>query len=158
MNSGQDPLVKLPHLNLPSFEPNLQESNGRLLIFDSLRKKNLLLTPEEWVRQHWIHYLIRHLDYPAGLVSIEKGMKYNQLQKRTDLVVFDREGKAYLLIECKAPEISLNENVLRQAMTYHQKIQCPHLILSNGLKHLVFSWVEAEQKLVQSTDLPHKPK
>lgn len=157
MNLSDHPPFPFPKLSIPAFQPILDFKEDKWLIFDGLRKKYLVLTPEEWVRQHWIQFLIAGKSYPKGLFSIEKGLKYNQLQKRTDILIFDREGNPYLLIECKAPEINLNENVLRQAMTYHQKIQCPHLILSNGLKHLVFSWQESEQKLIQSKELPEKP-
>ena len=106
--------------------------DDKYFIFDSLRKKLLALTPEEWVRQHWINFLIDHQGYPKGLISLEKGLKYNQLQKRTDLVVFDREGHPYLLIECKAPEVELSQKVLQQALAYRSTLLTPYIILSNG--------------------------
>ena len=93
--------IQLPSLNLPPIQPILQEKEGKMLIFDSLRKKYLVLSPEEWVRQHWISFLITELKFPRGLVSLEKGLKYNQLQKRTDLVIWDKSMNPYLLIECK---------------------------------------------------------
>jgi len=87
----------------------LIKKEGKIWIVDSIRKKSLVLTPEEWVRQHWINFLINHLKYPRGFNCVGKGMKYNQLQKRTDLVTLDRAGKPYLLIECKAPEVRISQ-------------------------------------------------
>ena len=157
MSSTQDSKINLPALNLPHFEPNLRQAEGKLWIFDSLRKKFLVLTPEEWVRQHWINYLIIHHDFPGGLFSLEKGLKYNQLQKRTDLVVFDREAKPYLLVECKAPGITINENTLGQAMAYNRMLDCPNLVLSNGIKHFYMAYSSDEKKFIQRESLPKSP-
>jgi hypothetical protein len=158
MSSIQEPKITLPNLNLPPFDPLLREVEGKIWIFDSLRKKHLVLTPEEWVRQHWINYLIHHLSYPGGLFSLEKALKYNQLTKRTDLIVFDRDGRPYLLVECKAPGIAVSEKTLSQAMTYNAKLDCPNLILSNGLTHLFMTYSEAEGRFVQDQIPPKCPK
>ncbi|MDF2158444.1 type I restriction enzyme HsdR N-terminal domain-containing protein [Algoriphagus sp. CAU 1675] len=149
--------IQLPKLNLPDFEPRLSEKEGKFWVFDSLRKKDLVLTPEEWVRQHWANYLIHHLNYPKGLFSMEKGLKYNQLQKRTDLVVWDQEGMPYLLIECKAPNISINQKTLEQACLYHQKLKAKFLILSNGLKHVCLKWSHEENRFLQEKKFPLSP-
>ncbi|MFL5728166.1 MAG: type I restriction enzyme HsdR N-terminal domain-containing protein, partial [Cytophagaceae bacterium] len=82
-------------LNLPQFDVKIQESNGKTEIFDALRKKYIVLTPEEWVRQHFVNLLIQHYNYPKSLISLESGLKYNELQKRSDIVVYDREGKPF---------------------------------------------------------------
>lgn len=158
MSSTQDQKINLPVLNLPQFEPILQQSEGKLCIFDSLRKKHLVLTPEEWVRQHWINFLINHHGYPRGLFSLEKGLKYNQLLKRTDLIVFDRDSNPYLLIECKAPSIKIDQKTLSQAMRYNHKLNCPNLILSNGLLHIYMEYSIDEKKIVQRHSLPKSPK
>lgn len=150
--------ITLPILNLPQFEPQLEEIDGTLWVFDSLRKKRLILTPEEWVRQHWINFLINHRSYPRGLFSIEKGLKYNQLSKRTDLVVFDRERKPYLMIECKAPHVKIDQKTLSQIMTYNRQLNCPNLVLSNGLKHIFLEFSEEEKKFVQRYSLSERPK
>ena len=157
MSLSDHPPFPFPELSLPTFEFRIQFLDQKWWIFDLLRKKSLVLTPEEWVRQHWIQFLTIERSFPKGLFSIEKGLKYNGLQKRTDVLIFDRVGAPYLLIECKAPEIEINQNVLHQAMTYHQKIKSPHLILTNGIKHLVFSWSDLENRLVQRTEIPKKP-
>ena len=157
MSSPAVSKINLPDLNLPFFNPNLQESEGKIWIFDALRKKYLVLTPEEWVRQHWINYLIQHQGYPRGLFSLEKGLKYNQIQKRTDLVVYDREAKPYLLIECKAPSVTINEATLSQAMAYNATLNCPNLVLTNGIKHYYMEYSVQEEKFAQRNSLPKCP-
>ncbi|GMQ31017.1 type I restriction enzyme HsdR N-terminal domain-containing protein [Algoriphagus confluentis] len=149
--------VQLPVLNLPPLQAKIKEENGKLLVLDTLRKKYLILTPEEWVRQHWIHFLIEVMDYPKGLFSLEKGLKYNQLSKRTDLVVFDREGNAFLLIECKAPSVKINQSTLAQALTYNMPLNCPHVILSNGLQHVCMSFEEEKSEFIQVKNVPKAP-
>lgn len=150
--------ISLPTLNLPHFDPQLQQVDGKLFIFDPLRKKYLILTPEEWVRQHWINFLIHHHAYPRGLFSLEKGLKYNQLTKRTDLVVFDRESNPYLLIECKAPGVKIDKTTLSQVMTYNSTLNCPNLALSNGQIHIFMEYSIEEAKFVQRECLPKSPK
>lgn len=157
MNSVDHPSFPYLRLSIPAVDLKVHFQDEKWWIFDQLRKKNLVLTPEEWVRQHWIQFLIFEKSFPKGLFSVEKGLKYNGLQKRTDILVFDRMGEPYLLVECKAPDVEINEHVLRQAMTYHHKMKATNLILSNGLKHLVFSWSQIENKLVQRQEIPKKP-
>ncbi len=157
MNTDLNQKISLPTLNLPHFEPQLKQVDGTFWIFDSLRKKHLVLTPEEWVRQHWIHFLINHHNYPGGLFSLEKGLKYNAMNKRTDLVVFDRESKPYLLVECKAPTIKIDEKTLSQIMTYNKRLNCPNLVLSNGLNHLFVRYSEKEDRFIQQANLPPHP-
>lgn len=158
MSTELNQKISLPTLNLPHYEPKLQQIDGKLFIFDLLRKKYLILTPEEWVRQHLINLLIHHLEYPKGLLALEKGLKYNQLNKRTDIVVFDRESKPYLLIECKSPSIKITKKTLNQIMTYNAKLNCPHLALSNGQTHIFMEFSDQEAKFVQRDSLPIPPK
>jgi len=122
-------------LSLPSFDFNIKESDGKTVIFDIIRKKYLVLTPEEWVRQHFVHYLINQLGYTKALISVEHGLKYNKLQKRTDIIVHDREAKPLVLVECKAPEHRLNQKVLEQAMMYNKTLKAEYIIVTNGLEH-----------------------
>ncbi len=150
-------MITLPELNLPAIAPQLSKEGEKVFIFDVLRKKNILLTPEEWVRQHWIHFLIASQGFPKGLVSAERGLVYNGLQKRTDLLVFDRQGSPYFLIECKAPEVEINQKVLTQAITYNQTLKCPFIGLSNGRKHVFMGYVEAEGIYLQQAALPLIP-
>lgn len=158
MTRPQEQKINLPGLNLPHFEPLLRKAEDKLWIFDSLRKKYLVLTTEEWVRQHWVNFLIYHHDYPQGLFSLERGLTYNQLSKRTDLIVFDREGSPYLLIECKAPSVRIDEKTLCQAMVYNQRLNCQNLVLSNGLTHVYLTYSENDGKFIQTRNLPEPPK
>lgn len=151
------PVISLPELNLPAIEPQLLKKEDQVFIFDFLRKKHLVLTPEEWVRQHWIRFLIDHQSFPKGLVTSEKGLVYNGLQKRTDLLVFDRSGLPYFLIECKAPEVEINQKVLSQAVAYNQILKCPFIALSNGNRHVFMEYVVEEGKFIQQKSLPPIP-
>ncbi len=123
-------------LDLPPFEPKLtQSATNQPLIWDGLRRKHVVLTPEEWVRQHVVHYLTNHLGYPRGLLALERGLRYNQRRKRTDLLALDPAGQPLLLVECKAPSVAIDAAVARQATTYNQTIGAPLLLLTNGLVH-----------------------
>jgi hypothetical protein len=150
-------VITLPELNLPVIAPQLTREGEKVFVFDVLRKKNILLTPEEWVRQHWIHFLITSKGFPKGLLTSERGLTYNGLQKRTDLLVFDRQGHPYFLIECKSPEIEINQKVLSQAIAYNQTLKCPFIALSNGKKHVFMSYIEDEGKFAQQLTLPPVP-
>lgn len=150
-------MITLPELNLPAIVPQLTRDGDQVFVFDVLRKKNILLTPEEWVRQHWISLLLFGQGFPKGLITSERGLTYNGLQKRTDLLVFDREGLPYFLIECKAPEVEINQKVLSQAITYNQTLKCPFIGLSNGKKHVFMGYVEAEGKYLQQSTFPPIP-
>ena len=94
---------------LPSCDIKLKEEDGQTYVFDLIRKKYLVLTPEEWVRQHMIHLLIYELNYPKGLINVEKGHQYNALQKRTDILVYNREGEVTMIVECKAHSEKINQ-------------------------------------------------
>ncbi|TDQ18356.1 type I restriction and modification enzyme subunit R-like protein [Algoriphagus boseongensis] len=148
---------QLPVLSLPAIEPQLKWEEDKAWIFDSLRKKYLVLTPEEWVRQHWVSFLIHHKGYPKGLFSLEKGMKYNQLAKRTDLVIFDRDARPFLLVECKAPEVKIDEKTLAQAMAYNKQLNCQNIVLSNGMRHFCFSQSKEDKSFFQIESFPEAP-
>lgn len=141
-------------LNFPEFDFKIQEDEGKLSIFDSLRKKFLILTPEEWVRQHMIHFLVQYEGYPKSLFSLEKGLVYNQLQKRSDILVLNRDGEPFLLIECKAPEVLLSQKTVEQVCVYNKTIQAPHIGITNGLKHLFLTFDGLTEKYVQVGELP----
>ncbi|WP_375417649.1 type I restriction enzyme HsdR N-terminal domain-containing protein [uncultured Hymenobacter sp.] len=125
-----------PLLDLPPFEAKLSQSaTNQPLIWDALRRKHVVLTPEEWVRQHVVHYLISHRGYPRGLLVLERGLRYNQRLKRTDLLAMNAAGQPLLLVECKAPAVKIDAAVVRQAATYNQTVGAPLLLLTNGLTH-----------------------
>lgn len=141
-------------LSLPTFDFNIKESDGKTVIFDIIRKKYLILTPEEWVRQHFVHYLINHLGYVKTLISVEHGLKYNKLQKRTDIIVHGRKGDPLVLVECKAPEYNLNQKVLEQAMMYNRVLNAEYIIVTNGVEHSCLRVNSANKSVEYLSSLP----
>lgn len=122
-------------LNLPSYPFKIKEAAGSVYIFDDIRKKFLLLTPEEWVRQHVVKFLIHKKKYPKALIKLEGGLKLNTLQKRTDILVFDPSGKRIVVVECKSPAIKITQKVFDQIARYNFVHRTQWLIVSNGMEH-----------------------
>jgi len=122
-------------LNLPPYPFRITQKRNKLFIFDELRKRDLVLTPEEWVRQHWISHLHEQKGYPKALMRIEGGLKLNGLQKRSDLLVFNTEGDRVLLAEFKAPTVKITEETFRQVANYNAVHRIPLLLVSNGIEH-----------------------
>ena len=114
-----------------------------LWVWDVIRKKWVRLTPEEHVRQQTIQYMIQEKGVAAGLIGVEKGIAYHEMEKRFDLVVFDRKAQPFILCECKAPSVALSEETLRQAARYNMTLQAPHILITNGHNWLFFSLDEA---------------
>lgn len=123
----------MQELNLPSYPFNVKRDADVLQIFDIIRKKWVILQPEEWVRQHAVWYLIEEKGYPASLIAVEKSLLVNKLQKRFDIVLHNNFGKPLIIVECKAPEIKIGEDALYQALRYNSIIQAPYILLTNGL-------------------------
>ena len=123
-------------LSLPPFEYKVKRQSGSVLIFDVVRTKYVVLTPEEWVRQHVIHYLMEEQRVPAALIAVEKEIPLYSLRRRFDVVVFDRQGNPWLLIECKAPSVGLNQRVFDQAFRYNMTLEAPYVAITNGVTHL----------------------
>jgi hypothetical protein len=122
-------------LNLPSFGLKIKEENGIYHIFDHIRKKYLVLTPEEWVRQHLIHFLIEVKKYPRSLMKLEGGLKLNSLQKRSDILLFNNNGKKIILVECKAPSVKITQDTFDQIARYNFVHKVEWLLVSNGIQH-----------------------
>ena len=123
-------------LNLPAYEVKIRKNKGKGEdIFDSFRKKYVRLTPEEWVRQHFLHFLCNEKQYPPSLISVEKSLTINGMPRRFDAVVHNNKGMPVLLIEFKAPEIKLSQPVFDQVTTYNLALHADYLIISNGLSH-----------------------
>ena len=112
-----------------------EERQDKTYIFDEVRRKFVALTPEEWVRQHILHYLIYNKNYPKSLIAVERGIELNGLQKRFDVVVFANDGKPKLIVECKAPEEKLNEKVFEQIARYNLTLRVDFLWVTNGEKN-----------------------
>ena len=104
-------------------------------IFDDIRKKFIVLTPEEWVRQHTVQFLLQHKKYPKSYLNVEKLIKVNELNKRYDVVVFQPDGTIFLLVECKAPEIKISQDTFDQIARYNLKLKAKYLMVTNGLNH-----------------------
>ncbi len=122
-------------LNLPQYPIKTKEEGGTVYVFDSIRKKYLVLLPEEWVRQNFIQFLIQDKGYAASLIAIEKGLKLNELQKRADIVIYDHQAQPIVLIECKAPKVKINQEVFEQVARYNMVFRVPYLMVTNGLDH-----------------------
>lgn len=137
------------NLNLPAYEYQLKEINGKLAIFDSIRKKYVVLTPEEWVRQHIIHYLNDELKYPAARTNVEGGLRYNSRSKRTDVMIYDNAMQPLVLVECKAPSVKIDEKVVRQLATYNSQCNAKLLITTNGLVTFAVLCKEGEHSMLQ---------
>ncbi|CAN5325299.1 type I restriction enzyme HsdR N-terminal domain-containing protein [soil metagenome] len=122
-------------LNLPAYDFKVKKSEGKVWIFDIMRKKFVVLTPEEWVRQHFVSFLIQEHHYPKALFKIEGGLTYNKLQKRSDILIYNREGKAWMLVECKSPTIKLSQRAFNQVAIYNMTIGAKYLAVTNGMVH-----------------------
>ncbi len=142
-------------LNLPAFVYKIKKTEDKTWIFDAIRKKYLVLTPEEWVRQHFINYLIQHLHYPKGLIAPERGTTYNTLNKRTDICVYNLNGEVQLLVECKASSVKISGDTVKQATTYNQKIKARYIVLTNGLEHYCWQVDFENLKTTPLAGIPH---
>jgi hypothetical protein len=125
----------LQPLNLPPHPFKITDDNGKLTLFDELRKRTIIITPEEWVRQHFVQYLIKHKNYPKTLIKLEGGLKLNGLAKRTDIVVFNSIGERILLVECKAPSVNITQATFDQAARYNMVHKVRFMAVTNGLQH-----------------------
>ena len=125
----------LTPLNLPPYAFKLTDQNGQLTVFDELRKKNIIITPEEWVRQHFVQYLIKQKNYPRSLIKLEGGLKLHGQAKRSDIVVHNSSGQKILLVECKAPSVPISQATFDQAARYNMVHKVKLLVVSNGLQH-----------------------
>ncbi len=129
-------------LNFPTYNFNIKRQENANYVFDIIRKKFVLLTPEEWVRQHLLHLLVNEKGYPASLIAVERGLEINGLKKRFDALAFDKNGKPLLLVECKSPDIRLDQKTLMQIAVYNNKFGVKHLLVTNGLIHLHYAYDE----------------
>jgi hypothetical protein len=129
-----------------------KEPNGNY-IFDAIRKQWILLTEEEWVRQNFINYLHRVKNYPLSMIAVEKEIQLGELKKRFDILVYDLTHQPWMLIECKAPDVILNEKVLQQVLRYHIVTSAGLLIITNG--NNTFGWMKNENRLEVLERIPH---
>lgn len=119
-------------IEYPSFPFRIREEEGKEFIFDELRKLWVRLTPEEWVRQNFLQYLVQVMQYPASLIAIERELKLGELKKRFDVLVYNRQHQPWMMVECKAMEVNLDEAVLQQVLRYNIAVPVPFLVITNG--------------------------
>jgi predicted type IV restriction endonuclease len=126
----------MPKLNLPEYPCRIREKQGgKHEIYDTIRRKYVRMTQEEWVRQHLLNFFVHHLDFPPSLIQVEGSLKYNRLSKRSDIVVYGKQGKPLLAVECKAPSVEITNDVFNQLAMYNFSLKVPYLVVTNGLDH-----------------------
>lgn len=141
-------------LNLPAFDRKIRKRDHNLEIFDLLRRKYVTLTPEEWVRQHFVHYLISEKNVPASLIANEIGIKLNSLYRRCDTVVYNRKLEPIMILEYKRPEVTITQEVFDQISRYNSVLKVPYLVVSNGIIHHCCLINYEKQKICYLTDIP----
>ena len=139
-------------LNLPLFEFKIKKENNNTIIFDKIRKKWIILTPEEWVRQNFISYILEK-NYPKSLINCEKVFYVNKVSKRYDIVVYDSSGDVEILVECKSYNVNLIKEHFDQVMRYNLELKSKYVIVTNGLRHFYFEFDESEKIYKQKKDL-----
>jgi hypothetical protein len=142
-------------VNYPAPSFKIKQENEQHFVFDAIRKTWLVLTEEEWVRQNFIQYLVTELHYPATLIAIEKELELNGLKKRFDVLVYNQQHQPLMLIECKAPQLVLNDAALEQLLRYHISIPVPFLIITNG--KTTYGWEKIGNELKLLDKLPDWP-
>ena len=141
-------------LNLPQYEIKIGEKDGKRTIFDFLRRKYVALTPEEWVRQHFTHYLVEHKGYPKGLMGNEVELHIGEKRLRCDTVLYNKEGQPRMIIEYKAPTIQIQQKTFDQISAYNLLLHVDYLIVSNGLQHYCCKMEYENQKYLFLQDIP----
>ncbi len=143
-----------PTLNLPAYAVKLKNHSQRTQIFDRIRKKFVALTPEEWVRQHVVNYLIEHKNFPASRIAIESSLKYNQLLRRPDIVYYDNDLKPTLIVECKATDVKISQTTFDQIARYNMPLRVNYLLVTNGIKHFCCRMEYEKEEVIFLKELP----
>lgn len=141
-------------LNFPKFSFRFKNSENKVSIFDTVRKKFIILQPEEWVRQHCVHYLMTEKNYPHSLINVEKELTINNLKKRYDIVVFNTQGEVHLIVECKAPQIRIDQSTFDQIARYNLSLKANYLMVTNGLEHYYCQMDFESESYVFLKDIP----
>ena len=144
----------MQELNFSSYAFRLKSSENKTLIFDIIRKKYVVLTPEEWVRQHVLRFLLEEKKYPASLIAVEKQLKIHTRTKRTDIVVYNTQGTPEVLIECKAPSVKISQAAFDQIARYNLTAKAPYLMVTNGLAHYYCQLDAENETYVFLKDIP----
>jgi hypothetical protein len=125
----------MQQLQFPTYSFRFKNSENKVAIFDEIRKKFIIITPEEWVRQHVVQFLLQNKKYPKSYINVEKTLKINDLKKRYDVVVYNPDGSILILVECKAPEIKISQHTFDQIARYNMTLKSEYLMVTNGLNH-----------------------
>ncbi|HLO46179.1 MAG TPA: type I restriction enzyme HsdR N-terminal domain-containing protein [Leadbetterella sp.] len=141
-------------MNIKNEKRKIKEIDGKAYIFDIIRKKYIYLTPEEIVRQNFLDYLISEKKYSKNLIKLESQIKYNTLEKRSDILVYDISGQPFLLVECKADSVAINQKTIEQASRYNLQMKAPYLCVTNGLKTFCFEVNFEKNTFVQLSNIP----
>jgi predicted type IV restriction endonuclease len=141
-------------LDFPDYTFRFKNSENKVAIFDEIRKKFIILTPEEWVRQHVVRYLLEEKNYPKSHVNVEKIIKINGLTKRYDVVVFKPDGTIFLLVECKAPSIVISQQTFDQIARYNMSLSADYMMVTNGLNHYFCQINQEQEKYHFLPDVP----
>jgi len=139
-------------INYPEPDFRMKNESGKEFIFDALRKKWLVLTPEEWVRQNFVQYLIKTKNYPSSLIAVEKEIQLGELKKRFDILIYDKNHQPWIMIECKAAEIKLDGSVLQQALRYNISVPVKFIIITNG--GFTYAWQKENKGLQSINEIP----
>lgn len=140
------------HINYKKYPFKIKEENKKEFIFDEIRKKWIRLTPEEWIRQNFLQYVLKEKQYPASLIGIEKEIRLGELKKRCDIIIF-KNSNPWMIIECKQPGIVLDEQVFNQVLRYNQSLVSTYLVITNGSNN--FGWEIENGKLIEISNLPN---
>ena len=144
----------MPQLNLPNAVLKTKLVEGTTQVFDAVRKKYLVLNPEEWVRQHFIHYLNLEKKYPLGLMGVEKMVKYNEQSTRADIVLYTNQGKPNMIVECKAPNVKITQDAFDQIAKYNFKLRVDFLVVTNGIQHFCCAMDYENDKITFLKEVP----
>jgi type I site-specific restriction endonuclease len=144
----------MQQLHFPNYQFRFKNSENKVSIFDEIRKKFIILTPEEWVRQHVVRFLLEEKKYPKSLINVEKVLKVNGLRKRYDVVVYNPDGSIFVLVECKAPKIKISQATFDQIARYNMTLKSTFLMVTNGLNHYFCQMDFENEKYVFLKELP----
>lgn len=142
-------------LNFPDFSFRFKNSENKVLVFDEIRKKFIVLTPEEWVRIHVVQFLMVEKNYPKSLINVEKVIKINGLTKRYDIVVFQPNGNIFLVVECKQPNVPISQTVFDQIARYNLTLKADYLMVTNGLNHYFCQMDFEKESYLFLNDIPN---
>ena len=137
-------------INYPAYQPKIKKTTGKEFIFDVVRKRWVILTPEEWVRQNFLQYLIVIKNYPAALIAVEKTIELGDVKKRFDIVLYDNHHQPWMIIECKEMSVALDRKVLDQVLTYNIPLQVSYLVITNGSYCYAFEIADGQMKAIDT--------